>query len=374
MNVLFINSVCGIRSTGRIVTELASEYIANGHTCRIAYGREAVPKEFRSIAVRIGTDIDVKLNALRARLFDNEGFNAKRATKKFIKWANKYNPDVLWLHNLHGYYLNIELLFDWIKSRPDMEVKWTLHDCWAFTGHCSYFSYVGCNRWQDSCGECCQTKKYPQSFYRDASHNNFCRKKEIFCGVRNMTLICPSQWLCDLVKKSFLGEYQVEVRQNSIDTNIFKPTPNDFREKMGLSDKKIILGAATVWDDRKGLSDFIKLSEILNDNYKIVLVGVDEAKAKEIPQSIICIPRTNSAKKLAKIYSAADVFVNPSREETFGLTTVEAMACGTPAIVYKDTACEEIARIYGGVVVDASVYEIKNAIEKLFDKRDENRA
>jgi glycosyltransferase involved in cell wall biosynthesis len=326
--------------------------MAQGHTCRIAYGREPVPEKYQDISYRIGSDLEVKANAMQARALDNEGFCAKSATKKFLKWADNYNPDVLWLHNIHGYYLNIELLFDWIKQRPHMQVKWTLHDCWAFTGHCSYFSYVGCHRWQEECHNCVQKKEYPQSLLADRSAENFRRKQKAFCGVPNMTIITPSQWLADLVKQSFLKEYPVEVRHNTIDRSVFKPTASNFRERMGLMDKKIVLGVASVWDRRKGLADFVRLSGLLPEQYQVVLVGVDESQGKILPANIVQIRRTNSARELAEIYTAADVFVNPSREETFGMTTIEAMACGTPAIVYENTACEEVVRTYGGIATE----------------------
>ena len=365
MKVLLINSVCGIRSTGRIVAQIADDYISRGDECRIAYGREDVPENLREISVRIGSELGVKVNAMLARFFDNEGLNAKIATKNFLNWANTYNPDVLWLHNLHGYYLNIEMLFDWIKKRPHMQVRWTLHDCWAFTGHCSYFSFVGCDRWQQSCGSCCQMKKYPTSLFLDSSKRNLKRKKNAFCGVSNMTLITPSNWLANLVKKSFLKEYPIEVCYNTIDTKVFTPTKSEFKEKHNLNNRKIVLGVASVWDERKGLSDFLKLSTRLKSDYVIVLVGISSNEIKDCPSNVICLPRTNSSKELAAIYTAADVFVNPSKEETFGLTTLEAISCGTPAIVYKDTACEEIADIYGGMVVEQNVEALKLAIEQL---------
>lgn len=365
MKILFINSVCGIRSTGKIVAQLAKEYINNGHECCIAYGRENVPEELKSISKRIGSDLTVKVNAVKARLLDNEGMNSKRATKKFLKWASTYNPDVLWLHNLHGYYLNIELLFKWIKNNPQIQVKWTLHDCWAFTGHCSYFSFVKCDLWQVKCENCPQFKKYPKSLFLDASKKNFERKKRAFCGVNNMTLITPSKWLANLVKKSFLKEYPIEVSYNVVDTTVFCPTKSDFRIRYNLDDRKIVLGVASIWDDRKGLDDLLELSTLLSDDYMVVLVGTIFKKITTYSSSIICIPQTNSAKELAEIYTAADVFVNPSKEETFGLTTLEAISCGTPAIVYKNTACEEVVNLFGGIAVEQSVCAIKLAIEQL---------
>ena len=231
-----------------------------------------------------------------------------------------------------------------------MQVKWTLHDCWAFTGHCSY---------------CPQTRRYPASYGKDSCKRNFARKRAAFTGVKSLMLITPSQWLADLTRQSFLQEYPVEVRYNTIDTNIFKPTPSDFRERYGLQDKVVVLGVANVWDERKGLNDFYKLAQMLDERYAIVLVGLSKKQMKALPKNICGIQRTNSPKELAAIYTAADVFVNPSVEETFGMTTVEAEACGTPAIVYKGTACEEIARKYGSRVVDEKIEDIFKIIAQM---------
>lgn len=366
MKVLQINSVCGIRSTGRIATDFAEEYIKNGDECFIAYGREAVPPKYEKISYRIGTNFSVKFNAIMSRVFDNEGFNAKRQTRKFLKWADNYDPDVLWLHNLHGYYLNVEMLFDWIKSRPNMQVKWLLHDCWAFTGHCAYFTMANCHKWRECCLDCPQKKRYPSSIFKDNSKNNFIRKKKCFSEINNMTLVTPSHWLADLVRQSFLNEYPIEVRHNTIDTEVFKPTPSDFRKRYGLEGKKIILGVASTWDERKGLNDFIELSDMLDDTYAIVLVGLSDEQIKCLPSNVVSISKTDNVKKLVEIYSAADVFVNPSKEETFGLTTLEALSCGTDAIVYKDTACEEVVKKYGGVAVAQSAQSIKDELTQKF--------
>lgn len=335
MRILFINSVCGIRSTGRIVTELAEKFIASGNECMIAYGREAVPEKYKNISYRIGTDLNVKINALNTRLFDNDGFCAKNETKKFIEWANNYNPDVLWLHNLHGYYINIEMLFDWIKTRPNMQVKWTLHDCWAFTGHCSYFSMVNCNKWKSQCEKCIQKKEYPSSFLKDNSFNNFQRKRIAFTGVKHMTIITPSKWLANLVGESFLQEYEVEVHYNTIDNTIFKPTASDFREQHNLQNKTVILGVASTWHERKGLMDFIKLEKMLDDKYSFVLVGVDDKQKNMLSNRFITIEKTNSAEELAKIYTAADVFLNLTYEDNYPTVNLESQACGTPCITYR---------------------------------------
>lgn len=341
MRILIINSVCGIGSTGRICADLAQQFEKDGHEVKIAYGRSGyVPEKFKKYAVRIGTDFDVKLHALRTRLFDTHGFGSKSATKKFLKWADEFNPDLVWLHNIHGYYINIEMLFDWLKSRPQTQVKWTLHDCWAFTGHCSYFTMANCNKWQTQCSNCPQIKTYPSSLY-DNSKNNFERKKAAFTGVKNMTLITPSKWLADLAKQSFLKEYPVEVIYNTIDKNIFKPTPSDFRKKYNLENKKIILGVASVWEERKGLKDFLKLAQVLDEKYVIVLVGVSDKQIKTLPKNCIGIKRTSSPQELAQIYTAADVFFNPTYEDNYPTVNLEAQACGCPVITYDTGGCRE---------------------------------
>lgn len=333
MKILMINVVCGIRSTGRICTDLADALTERGHEVKIAYGREAVPEKYQKYAVRIGSDFDVKLHGVKARLFDQTGFGSAKATRKFIEWVKEYDPDVIHLHNIHGYYINIEILFDYLKT-CGKRIHWTLHDCWAFTGHCSHFTYVKCDSWKTGCKNCPQKKEYPSSILFDNSKQNWIKKKELFTGIPNMTIITPSEWLAGLVKESYLKEYPVTVINNGIDTDVFQPTPSDFRQRYHLEDKTILLGVASTWNDRKGFGDFIKLSEILDDSYKIVLVGLSDKQMKLIPQNILGITRTNSTKELAQIYTAADVFLNLTYEDNYPTVNLEAQACGTPVITY----------------------------------------
>ncbi len=362
MRVLIVNSVCGIGSTGRICTDIADKLSKEGNEVKIAYGRDSVPEKYEKYAVRIGSSLDKRLHGVYTRLFDGHGFASKKATEKFLKWADEYDPELVWLHNLHGYYINVELLFKWIKSRPYMKVKWTLHDCWAFTGHCTHFSMLKCGKWKDGCRKCIQKSCYPKSCLIDASEKNYRRKKAAFTGVRDMTLITPSNWMSGHVKQSFLNEYSVEVCYNEIDKSVFKPTEGNFKERYCIKDKKIVLGVSSIWNTRKGFDDFLKLARLLDDRYIIVLVGLDRKQMKTLPDNVIGIERTNNTHELAEIYTAADVFVNPSKEETFGMTTVEALACGTCAVVYKDTACEEVVSMYGGFAVEQDVSMLKKKI------------
>ncbi len=357
MRVLLINSVCGIRSTGRICTDIAEKLAAEGNEVKIAYGRETVPEKYQKYAVKIGNNFDQKLHGLRTRILDEHGFGSKNATKKFLKWADKFSPDLLWLHNIHGYYINVEMLFDWIKSRPNMQVKWTLHDCWAFTGHCSHFTIVKCEQWRSCCSYCVQKNSYPASLFKSNCKDNFRRKKKAFIGVNNMTLITPSKWLSNLVKESFLKEYSVEINYNTIDKSIFKPTPSDFRERYNLQGKKIILGVASTWDERKGLNDFIKLSQMLDDSYAIILVGLNKKQISALPKSIIGIERTNSTNELAEIYTAADIFFNPTYEDNYPTVNLEAEACGTRVITYNTGGAPETIKLDDSAVINVGALD-----------------
>ena len=360
MKYLFINSVAGFGSTGRIAAEKCRELKAQGHECVLAFGREKANCDDIT-TWQIGSPLDYKIHGMMTRIFDNHGFCSAVATRAFLRKVREYDPDVIWLHNIHGYYIHIGLLFDYLRT-CGKTVYWTLHDCWSFTGHCAYFDFVGCDRWKTGCHHCPQKKNYPASMLIDNSCRNYENKKRAFTGVPNMTLFTPSQWLESRVRNSFLKEYPVEVVYNTVNTAVFKPTASDFRQKHGLEDKKIVLGVANVWEERKGLKDFVKLSTELDEQYKIVLVGLSEEQRKTLPENILALPRTGSAVELAEIYTAADVYVNPSVEETFGLTTLEATCCGTKAIVYQDTACEEVAELFGGVAVPRGFQNLIKAI------------
>ncbi len=362
MKVLMINVVSGIRSTGRICTNLAMALEKKGYEVKIAYGRENVPEQFKKYAVRIGSDFDVKLHGMKARLLDGAGFGSKRVTKKFVEWIKEYDPDVIHLHNIHGYYINIEVLFKYLHI-CGKRIIWTLHDCWTFTGHCVYFDYVGCEKWKTGCEKCPQKQEYPSCIGLDKSKKHYARKKKIFTGMSNLTLVTPSKWLADLVKQSYMSEYPVEVIYNGVDTNIFRPTDSNLRERYGLDDKKVILGVAAIWDRRKGLEAFVELSEMLPSDYQIVLVGLKKEQIRNLPGHIIGIERTNSLQELVALYSLADVFVNPTLEDNYPTTNIEAIACGTPVITYNTGGSIESAKMYG-CVVDKNVKFIYEAILK----------
>ena len=366
MKVLQINTVCGVGSVGRIVRQIHEALQEKGHESYIAYGRKPLGCDG---AIRIGEDLDVYFHVFLTRVFDLHGFGSKKATKKFLKIVEEINPDIIHLHNIHGYYLNIEVLFDFLKSF-DKPVVWTLHDCWAFTGHCSHFTYAKCERWKTGCYSCPEKKSYPRSVIFDNSKSNYARKKKAFIGVKNMTLVTPSQWLAGLVKESFLGDYPVQVILNGIDTEVFKPTPSDFKKRYGLDGKFLILGVANVWEKRKGFDYFLDLSKYLSDDEIIVLVGLSDERIKNLPNNIIGIKRTNSAKELAEIYTAADVFFNPTLEDNYPTVNLEAQACGTYVITFDSGGAKEtiISKESGIAIKPCNAEDIMNLIRVLRSK------
>lgn len=363
MKYLFINSVAGFGSTGRIAAEQCRELMKEGQECVLAFGRDKANCDDIP-TVQIGTPADVKIHALRCRLLDDHGFGSRGATRKFLQWVREYDPDVIWLHNVHGYYIHLGLLFDYLKT-CGKEIHWTLHDCWAFTGHCAYFDMVGCEKWKTGCHHCPQKREYPASCGLDGSRRNYEAKKQLFTGIPGLTLRVPSQWLKKRVEAGFLRDYPVEVVYNAIDRSVFRPAPGEFRRKHNLEGKTVLLGVASVWDRRKGLEDFLALSNLLEDSYRIVLIGLSQTQMEGLPENILGLPRTNSLTELVQAYTEADLFLNPSAEETFGMTTLEALCCGTEAVVYQDTACEEIVEIYGGLAVPKGAAHLYDAVKKL---------
>jgi glycosyltransferase involved in cell wall biosynthesis len=350
MKVLQINSVCGIGSTGRIAVDLHQLLIARGHESVVAFGR-GEPRNC-SQTIRIGSRHGWLLHVLLTFLTGKHGFGSTRATRILIREIQAYDPDIIHLHNIHGFYLNMRVLFDYL-SQAGKPVFWTLHDTWSFTGHCSGYEMVGCNKWQTQCEHCPQLWTYPFSLLRDRSRQNYLDKKALFNQVRDLTLITPSRWLKDQLSHSFLRCHPVQVIPNGINLDSFKPSPSDFRHKHGLKDKFVILGVSSVWEKRKGLGTFAELSEVLPmDDFAIVLVGVNSYLRRRLPASICCIPKTNSVQELAEIYSAVDVFLNPTLEDNFPTTNLEALACGIPVITFRTGGSVESVTEHSGLIVE----------------------
>lgn len=366
MKVLQINSVCGLGSTGRIAADIDNMLSNLGHNSYIAYGR-GLPINCNH-PIKIGSKYDNYKHVALTRVLDMHGYGSKKATMEFTKEIEKIDPDIIHLHNIHGYYINIEVLFNFLK-RANKPVIWTLHDCWSFTGHCSHFDYIGCDKWKTNCNNCPQKKEYPKSYFMDNSENNYLSKKRIFTGVKNLTIITPSKWLANKVKGSFLGDYPVRVINNGINLDVFRPRKSNFREINNLVGKFVILGVANIWGRKKGLNHFLELSGRLKENEVIVLVGLTKKQKKMLPENILGLLKTTNIDELAEIYSAADVFVNPTLEDTFPTTNLEAKACGVPVITFNTGgSVESVDTSYDSIVEKNNFNELYTAISNYKDK------
>lgn len=348
MKVLFVNLVYGVGSTGKIIADMMEVLKRSGHDARVLYG--AGEKSDDPDAVRVSGKPGYYFHNAVSRFTDHAGLYSRAATRKLIREIRAFSPDVIHLHTLHGFYVNYEMLFRFLKQ-AGVPVIWTLHDCWAFTGHCTYFSQANCTQWQTLCQDCRLLCRYPHCYGRGDVTRNYLRKKAAFTGVENLTLTTPSQWLAEQAAHSFLRDYPCVVVPNGIDRAVFRPQPSDLRAAYHLQDKKIVLGVANAWNARKGLPDMLALAERLGAAYQVVLIGLTERQLPHIPPNVLGLLRTADRTELARWYTAADVFVNPTYDETFGLTTVEAQACGTPAVVYATDGCPETLLTEDSVLV-----------------------
>lgn len=363
MRVLQINSKVNVGSVSRITDQIGATILETGWESFIAYGREC--RRTLSETIKIEGRFSVYFHALGSLLFDAEGRFSSLATKRLIKVIKRIDPDIVHLQNIHGHYLNYSLLFKYLKE-SGKPVIWTFHDCWPITGHCSHFISCNCEKWKIECHNCPIIRSYPKSLFIDNSRSNYLNKKRIFTEINNLTIVAVSKWLSSVVEQSFLRDKSVEVIYNGIDTTVFNYVPSTLKCDLGLTDKIVLLGVATAWGVEKGLYDYIKLASVLDDRFRIVLVGLNEEQMKSIPNFIIKIPRTANLHELAMYYSMADIVLNLSYAESFGLTTVEGMSCGTPGIVYNRTASPELVSEDTGIIVDAgSIDQLYSAITKI---------
>lgn len=374
MKVLIVNSVCGYGSTGRICTDLYAELLKNGHECKIAYGRKEPLNVNINDTIHIGSKKDVITHVLLSRITDKHGFYSKKATETFIREIEEYDPDIIHLHNIHGYYVNIEKFFSYLK-KCKKPVVWTFHDCWNFTGHCAYYVNADCYKWKSGCKDCSWKNIYPKSIWLDNSEENYNIKRKLFTEIQP-TIITVSNWLANEVKSSYFKDERIKVINNGIDMELFKYSCSEFRNKNNIQNKKIVLGVANVWSEGKGINDFIYLANTLPEEYKIVLVGVSRKLKAELPKNILTLDRTDNLRELAEIYSASDVYFNASTIETFGVTTIEAIACGTPVIGYDATAISEIIDDGVGFLIEkGNVDKVRERIieicqQNLFNRKD----
>lgn len=358
MKVVQINQF-SYKAAGNIMMNLHKSMTAQGVDSYVVWGRgrDAVGDH----EYKMTSSLDVVFHGIYSRCFDRTAFASSKATEKLVAWLDNIKPNIIHLHCLHGYYLNIQILFDYIRKEK-IRVIWTQHDCWAFTGHCAYFDAVKCEKWKIGCFACPQLNTYPKAFI-DNSKKNWLDKRKIFSGL-DIQIVTPCEWLKEKIQHSFLGQYPISVVYNGVDLNVFKKVEyDDVEQKLGIDGKTVILGVASEWTERKGLKDFIALDKMIDHSvYQILLVGVTEKQQKMLPKSILSIKRTENIQALVKIYSMATIFFNPTYEDNFPTTNLEAIACETPVITYKTGGSPESVNKSGcGYVVEKgdvmSVYE-----------------
>lgn len=363
MTIVQINTTCGVGSTGRICVGISRLLTESGVKNHILYSCDT---SGYSLGIACSGRRYRKLQALKSRVLGNYGFNSRRATRWIIRELERLKPDIVHLHNIHGHDCDLEMLLTYFREKQT-KLVWTFHDCWAFTGYCTHFTMAGCDKWKRRCTGCPQRREYAWLF--DRSGALFELKKRLTEGL-DLTIVTPSVWLATLVQQSFLKDYPVCVIHNGIDLDVFRPEPGDFRHRHGLEHKRIVLGVSFDWGRKKGLDVFTALAERLPDDYQIVLVGTDEATERMLPDGIVSVCRTQDQRELAEIYTSADVFVNPTREENFPTVNLEALACGTPVITFQTGGSPEaLDETCGAVVACDDLDALESEIVRICEQK-----
>lgn len=344
MRVLIINLRIGTGSVGRIVSDLYHGIIESGNECKVAYARGGIGDLPIEDTIKICSDFEVNKHAALTRLFGNTAFWSKKSTNIFLKKVDQFDPDIIHIHGLYGYYINMEVLFKYIKEH-NIQLISTLHSCWDFTGHCCYFDYSNCTKWKENCEKCKLKNNYPKSSFLDNTKKNFKRKKDLYSSIDKCIIVSPSRWLAELAKQSFLKDKDIKVIPNGISLSNFDINIDTSLaiEKYSIdTSKMIILCVASIWDKRKGISDILELSTMLNDSYQLIVVGLSNKQIDMFSSNTITIERTDNALTLASLYKIADVFFNPTYEDNYPTVNLESIACGTPVVTYKTGGSPEI--------------------------------
>lgn len=352
MKVLFLHSQCENGGISRIIFSICDLLKKDGSEGKFAFSRGFIPDNHKDICYMFGNKSEIATHVLLTRLFDRHATGSSKATKELIKFINSYQPDIIHINNIHGYYLNFKLLFDYLKL-INIPIVWTLHDCWAFTGHCSHFEYAKCDKWKTNCNQCAYISEYPKSIIFDNSNKNYQEKKNMYEQMNNIVIVTPSLWLKKHVEQSILSDKECIVINNGIDLNIFRYTESSLKKNSKFNNKTIYLAVASVWTQKKGFNDLIEFSKMIDKNTEqLIVVGVNKKQEKKLKKvGIFPITHTKDVFELVKWYSLADVFINPTYEDTFPTVNIESLACGTPVVTYKTGGSPEIIDSNCGVVV-----------------------
>lgn len=360
--LLQINTNVGWNATGRIAETIGRYAIDGGWRSYIAYGRDMNGTSISaSELIKIGSRFDIASHGLRTRIFDTHGLGSTKATRNLINKIDAIAPDVVQLHNIHGYYLNYVELFNYL-ARADVPVVWTMHDCWPFTGHCAYHTLANCNRWKDGCHSCPLKTEYPESMMFDRSERNYNLKKETFTTLPNLHIVTVSNWLHDTVRESFLGKFPIYTIHNSVDIPRLKSVTRQ---------KNLVLAVASNWEPRKGLSYILKLRELLPERIRIRVIGLSKSQLAALPYGIEGCLRINDRETLRKEFASASVFINPSMADTLAIVNLESLAVGTPVVAFDSGGMRESLSDETGIMVQqGNVAAMAGAINFILTKPD----
>lgn len=361
MKLVQIN-ICDFGSTGRIMRQIHDTATKNGIESWCFYGKGKQSEENNRM-IKFSTPLDYYSHVFAGLVFDRYGFGSKWDTQRLIEYLKDIKPDIIHLHNIHSFVLNLEMLFEYIKY-SNIKVVWTLHDSWSFTAFCGNPEFHNCEKWKYECSNCPhrlskQGRKRRSIFY-DYSRTAFRRKKNAFCDVNNISIVSPSNWLKKNVEQSYLNYGELKTIHNGVDLDVFNPNvieipegKNEIRRNYGIpTDCNLLLGVASVWTDAKGLNTFFQMGKMINDNTKILLVGLNDSQMKSLPENIIGVKRIENVVDLAKLYAISDVFINPTLADTFPTVNMESLACGTPVVTYNTNGSPESVGEGCGYVVE----------------------
>ena len=359
MRIVQINTVYKTGgSTGRIAYKINQIAAELGNETYAIYGYETSEMPADN-SLRLQGRIRRKWNILKTRVWPHHGFYNVHETKQLIKFLDNFSPDIIHLHNIHNSYINVKMLFSYIKQHH-IPVVWTLHDCWSFTGWCAYFDMANCFKWMEGCHGICPCKHdYPKTWFFNLGQQNWNDKRQVFTGCDNLTIVTPSKWLADHVKNSFLKSYPIRVINNGVDLSVFKQKSSNVRDKYGITKNvKIVLAVMNNWEKRKGISFLLELPKHLKPDQILIIVGLTDKQLKVLPnEHCLGIKRTESVSDLAGLYNEASVFINPTLEDNFPTTNLEALACGTPVVTFDTGGSAESIDAETGVVVKKRDFE-----------------
>ena len=347
MKLVQINFSQNVGSTGKIAEQIGELAIARGWESYIVSGRQI--NTSKSHSIRVNNRLELLWHIFFTHFADMDGLCSYFATKRLVKQLKKLSPNIVHLHVIHESYINYPVLFKYLKE-ANIPVVWTFHDCWALTGHCPHFDYIGCDKWKTECHNCPCSKNFKKLEFFIRARSNHQLKKQYFDSLNKLTIVPVSDWLEGLVRQSFLSSKNICTIKNGIDLQVFKPSPSNIRERLNATDAFVVMGCAGNWGKMKGEDDFLEIAR-RHPDWVFIMVGIAQDKLKNLPQNVHGVAFTKGQKELAEYYSAADDFLKLTYQDTYPTTNLEAIACGTPVLTYNTGGSPESISKDTGIII-----------------------